>query len=343
MKAYIKQVALDERKRTKQIAAANLQQSRRPPVLLLSQSSAEPNKQSTLSSEGIFTSSDVLTNLKRAHTIGSDMKTSRTMLDIDNSLINNLSSSTLVSAPSVIKRSEAKHSIDLSNHKIKRLSKTASKSFPTTNEEDKRDLPIIASPTSSSSGLTNRLETVVNTNKNDLQTNMSSVDAFALLSSRRNLKNEQQQAAKRQALLSEIKESVEKQLQDDSKKLTNSFPAPPSQRRSVNVETYIPLPDRPLPQRSSPIKSRLDLDIHQATVKSYERYASATTRSTAVRCLQEAAYFKGKSWLKQVEISKEMVKHHAKRRIRRAGDETNHKPILLPLRANVITSSTKVN
>ena len=320
MKAYIKQTALDDRKRAKQIAAANLQ-SRRPPALL--PLSSIDQKQSTLSSDGIFTSSDVSTNFKRAHTTVPDIKASRTMLDIDNSSMNNISSSTLASAPSGRKRSETK-----------RLSRTAWKSFPTTNEEDKHILPIITSPVSIHSGLTNRVEAVVNANKNDPQTMVTSADAFTYLSTRKNLKDEKQQAAKRQALLTEIKESVDKQFQDEPVKVENSLPAPPSHRRSMDVEVYIPLPDRPMPQRSSPIKSRLDLDIHHATVKPYERYASATTRSTAVQCLQEAAFFKGKSWLKQVEISKEMVKHHAKRRIRRAAGETSHKPILLPLRAN---------
>ena len=322
MKAYIKQTALDDRKRAKQIAAANLQ-SRRPPAL--SQLASIDQKQSTLSSDGIFTSVDDSTaNFKRAHTTVPDMKASRTMLDIENSLMNNISSSTLASAPSGRKRSETK-----------RLSKTAWKSFPTTNEEDKHILPIITSPLSIHSGLTTRVEAVVNANKNEPQTIVTSADAFTYLATRKNLKDEKQQTEKRRALLTEIKETVDKQFQDEPVKAADPVPAPPSHRRSMDVEAYIPLPDRPMPQRSSPIKSHLDLDIHNATVKPYERYASATTRSTAVQCLQEAAFFKGKSWLKQVEISKEMVKHHAKRRIRRAGGETNRKPILLPLRTNV--------
>jgi hypothetical protein len=338
MKTFVKEFALDDRKRAKQIAAAHLQQSRRPPILLQqSLSSIEPNKQS---SEGISSSTDVSTNFKRSHTIIPDMKSVRSMFDIDNSSVTNLS--TLASAPSIIKRSEGKPLIDLSNQKTKRLSKTASKSFPSTHEEDKHALPIFTTPTSSYSALTTKLETVIDANKKDPPIIMSSVDAYTLSSTRMNMGFEQNQAAKRQALLTEIKESVEKQLQDQTGKLTHSLPVF-SERKSVDVETYIPLPDRPLPQRSSPIKSHLDLDIHQATVKSYERYASATTRSTAVRCLQEAAYFKGKSWLKQVEISKEMAKHHAKRRIRRADDEENHKPVLLPIRTNVVTTSAKVN
>ncbi|CAF5132848.1 unnamed protein product, partial [Rotaria socialis] len=79
--------------------------------------------------------------------------------------------------------------------------------------------------------------------------------------------------------------------------------------------------DRPIVQRSNVFKSRRDCELRQATVESYERYASAKTRSTAIHCLQEAGCFKGKSWLRQVEISKEMIKHTVKRRIRRANDE----------------------
>ncbi len=85
------------------------------------------------------------------------------------------------------------------------------------------------------------------------------------------------------------------------------------------------------------------MDIRQTTVKPYERYATATTRSTAVHCLQEAGYFKDRAWLKHVEMSKELVKHHVKRRIRLDDDETNHKLILLPLPTNLVISSAKVS
>jgi hypothetical protein len=171
---------------------------------------------------------------------------------------------------------------------------------------------------------------------------MSSVDAYTLSSSRITSEIEQHKAAKRRELFTQIKQSVENQSDQQSEVSTNPplSASLPSNPKPMDVETYIPLPDRPTMRQSSPIKSRVDVDIRQSTVEPYERYASATTRSTAVHCLQEAGYFKGKSWLKQVEISKEMVKHHVKRRIRRADDEKNHKPILLPLRTNVVTTTT---
>jgi hypothetical protein len=266
------------------------------------------------------------------------------MLEIDNSSITNLSPSTSLSVPSLKKRIEDKSSNNNLQNQFKRSSKTAHQTLPFTHKEEKHTLPITDSPTSNFSSVTSKLETVINVNRKDFQPIMSSVDAYTLSSSRITFETDQRQAAKRRELYKEIEESVEKQFQDQSDKPTKRLSVSvPSERKPFDIETYIPLPDRPTIQRSSPIKSRHDVDIRQATVKPYERYASATTRSTAVHCLQEAGYFKGKSWLKQVEISKEMVKHHVKRRIRRADDEKNHKPILLPLRANVITTSTKVN
>ena len=217
---------------------------------------------------------------------------------------------------------------------------------PKRNEEEKYALPILKSPISyaptSRSSLTTKLDRVINANKTDSHRMMSSVDAYTLSSSRITSEIEQHKAAKRRELFTQIKQSVENQSDQQSEVSTNPplSTSLPSNSKPMDGETYIPLPDRPTMQGSSPIKSRIDADIRQATVKPYERYASATTRSTAVHCLQEAGYFKGKSWLKQVEISKEMVKHHVKRRIRRADDETNRKPILLPLRTNVVTTTT---
>ena len=305
-KNYVKDFALDERKRAKQIAAANLQQSRRRPMFP-NQLSVEHRKQSTQNSDHIFSSSEGSLTSKRLTAFAPDIKTYQSILEIDDIPIANHS---LLSAPSAGKR------IIISNDlPTIRLSKTAL--------NDKHPLPAIQSPSSQNSTSTNQLEAL-----------MSSVDAYTFLSTRKNLQTEQEKTIKRQNRLAEIKQSVEEQFQDQSIK-----PVPmsiPSERKSIDVENYIPLPDRPTVQRSSPIKSRIDAEVRRTTVKPYERYASATTRSTAVHCLQEAGYFKGKSWLKQVEISKEMVKNHVKRRIRRADQETNQKPVLLPLRTNIV-------
>jgi len=332
MKKFVKQFALDDRKRAKQIAQANLQQSRRPPLLLPS-SSTEHKKHSMQNSEIIFSSTEIPNTLKRPITVAPDSKTFKSMLDIDNSSVTTLSPSTLTSIPSLVKRTESKF-----KEQPKRLLKTAFQILSSSNEEEKHTLPIIISPISTCTSLTNKLDTVINANKKDPQPIMSSADAYKFSSSRITFESEQRKARKRQELFTQIEQSLDQQLPDQLEKSTHpvSFP---SERKSSTIEPYIPLPDHPVMQRSSPIKSRLDLKIRQATVKPYERYASATTRSTAVHCLQEASYFKGKSWLKQVEISKEMIKHHVKRRIRRASDQTNHKPILLPLRTNVVTTS----
>ena len=145
---------------------------------------------------------------------------------------------------------------------------------------------------------------------------MSSVDAYNLSSSRRTFEIEQQKAIKRRELFAQIEQSVQTQAQPPVTRPT--APVPVELKPAMNLDAVIPLPEHPSNQRSRAMKSRLDYDIHQATVKPYERYASATSRKTAVNCLQEAGYFKGKSWLKQVEISKEMIRHRVKRRIRRA-------------------------
>lgn len=308
-KNYVKDFALDERKRAKQIAAVNLQQSRRRPIFL-NQLSVEHRKPSTQNSDRILSSSDHSFGSKRLTAFAPDMKTAQSLLEIDDNPVANHSSPALLSAPSVGKRL-----IITNDLPTLRLSRTAL--------NDKHPLPSIQSPSSEGSTSTNQLETA-----------MSSIDAYTFLSTRKNLQSEQEKAIKRQNRLAEIKQSVEEQFRDQSIK-----PVPmsvPSERKSIDVENYIPLPDRPTVQRSSPIKSRLDVEVRRTTVQPYERYASASTRSTAVHCLQEAGYFKGKSWLKQVEISKEMMKNHVKRRIRRADQETNQKPTLLPLRTNIV-------
>jgi hypothetical protein len=93
----------------------------------------------------------------------------------------------------------------------------------------------------------------------------------------------------------------------------------PGQTRSPSafIDPCLSLADRQRRKGSSPIRSRFDLAIQQATVRSYARYASESSEQTAVNCLQEAGFFRGKSWCQQVEIGKEMVKQRTKRYIRR--------------------------
>ena len=109
----------------------------------------------------------------------------------------------------------------------------------------------------------------------------------------------------------------------------------------IDVNPHIPLCDRPAYSETGPIQSHHDLRIRQSTFRPYERYASASLRSTAVACLEEATYFKRKSWLKQVEMSKDMVKQKVHRRIGRADDKTAMNPAFVPLRANHTTKPHK--
>lgn len=227
------------------------------------------------------------------------------------------------------------------------MSSSVSSDSTSLDGEENDALPVIVSPSGNAprfqSSITNKLDAVINANKKDLQPMMPSVDAYALSSSRIAVETAQRRKAKRKELLTQIEQSIEALPDPASKALSNPLSSSfASDRKLIDIGTYIPLPDNPAVRRPCTIKSRLDSEIHQSTVQSYERHASATTRSTAIQCLQEAGYFKGKSWLKQVEISKEMMKHSVKRRIRRSDQETNNKPTLLPLRSNIaVTSATR--
>lgn len=111
----------------------------------------------------------------------------------------------------------------------------------------------------------------------------------------------------------------------------------------LDMESHLHLPERPKPFGVSPIKGPMDLQIHRSTMKSYERRSAAGTRTAAINCIQEATYFKGKSWLKQIEISKQMIKQQTQRTIRQAQIELNEKSARSPLRATVhpILASSK--
>ncbi|CAF3696153.1 unnamed protein product [Rotaria sp. Silwood1] len=348
MKMFIKHFALDERKRAKQIAAENLQQSRRPPLLVLPQTKSNQNKSSKKISKPIPSSFEFSNKQNKLIKTNKNLKPSKIILE------NEKSSSTNTTPSILVKQLEDNHIFNEKlNHLIKPSDESLSSSIEsspssTIDDEETYALPILVSPTLNAhrchSSVTSKLETVVNANKKNFQTIMPSVDAYVLSSSRIALETEQHKTAKRKQLFTQIEQSIEKQsqhqLKESIKPLSVSYS---SERKPIDIDTYIPLPERSITRRSNVLKSRRDLEIHQATVQSYERYASATTRSTAIHCLQEAGYFKGKSWLRQVEISKEMMKHSVKRRIHRASNETNNKPILLPLRTNVVITSASTH
>jgi hypothetical protein len=196
------------------------------------------------------------------------------------------------------------------------------------------------------STLTNQLETVVNNNNQQaIQSVMSSADAYLLSSTLRSLEIEQHRAAKRRELFTDIEQSLlqlqqrQQQLEQHPEKSSTLLSDLSSNRLVANrsalidVDSRLLLPEHPTNLGSGPIKSRQDLKVRQSAFKSYERYASASTRSTAINCLEEASHFKRKPWIKQVQISQEMVKHKVERRIARA-DQINQNSTLLPLRAS---------
>ncbi|CAF3277865.1 unnamed protein product [Rotaria socialis] len=337
MKMFIKHFALDDRKRAKQKAAENLQQSRRPPLLLSSsQTTLSKNRSVPKSSKTISSSFELSNNQKQSKNI--DLKASQLLRGNKN-----------LSAPNAFtKPLEDNRILSDQIQRVRNPSDEASTTLSSQSSnldgEDQYAIPVIMSPTVSTrvshSSLTNKLEAVATANIKDSQVMMSSADAYTFSSSRIALEKEQREIAKRQELFAQIEQTQHHQSKETKKPMSTSVS---SDREVIDIGTYIPLPDRPIVQRSNVFKSRRDCELRQATVESYERYASAKTRSTAIHCLQEAGCFKGKSWLRQVEISKEMIKHTVKRRIRRANDEINNKPLLLPHHNNTAPTSVTLH
>ncbi|UJR10034.1 hypothetical protein I4U23_014257 [Adineta vaga] len=338
-KLFVKAIALNERKRTKQIAAANLQRTRRPALLLSSpRKSVHPNKQSSVISDSIYSSSIISNNLKQSNVILPDLKTYESISENDIDSTVDFTSSILFNAPTKLRHTES--NVDNSTYIPKSVQKPKLPPIPsiTINEEKNSMLPCIITPplkpSTSYPSLTQRSESIFTVNKlNDqYQISMTSTEAYAIAAVGINREFQENLETKRKALYSQIKQSVDDIPDVYPKKASNFLSVPkPVEHQSIDIDTHIALPDHPTVQRLNPIKSHKDVDVRQSTVQPYERYASATTRSTAVNCLQEAAYFKRKSWLKQVEISKEMVKNQVKRRIRRADIGKVH---LVPIRTN---------
>jgi hypothetical protein len=94
MKIFMKEFTLDERRRAKQIAAINLQKSRRP-TLLSHQISVDVHKHpmaitTTKVLEGVSSSSELSNSQMLSSVIASDMKVFKSMLDAVNSSNTNL-------------------------------------------------------------------------------------------------------------------------------------------------------------------------------------------------------------------------------------------------------------
>jgi hypothetical protein len=343
MKIFMKQFALDERQRAKQIAATNLQQSRRPPLILPRILTGEAKNSITTTPqmlEGISSSSEFSNSQIVSSLTASDLQVLKSNVDIQTPSIDKLLNTPLI------------HPIRtyLDNHSSKEKSKQKSKLRQTVPINDDRNTgPIISSSVSNTqtphSTVKNNIETLADPKKQTFQPEMSSADAYLFASSRLALETKQHDAMKKRDLFSKIEARLKQ-----APEVSRTIPGIPrsdsisfDQQSEINVDTHMPLPEHPASVPNGPIKSHIDVKIRQSTVQTYERYSSATSRSTAIKCLEEASYFKRKSWIKQVEISKEMVKHKVQRRMRRADNKTPIKSSLEPLRANHTTTPYKPN
>lgn len=324
MKAFMKQMALDERRRAKQIAAINLQQNRRPP-LFLSQTSVNTNKNAMKNTtkflEDMSSSSELLNSQVASSLVVTDIKAVNPIPEVQISSDDLLPPTELINAPKT---------------NNKRRSRVLQK--PPTITVSHADERRTASMTTSTASRTSSLRSV-STNKQAFQPTLSSADAFLISSVRVADEAERTNAIRKRELLSHIEETLQQQDQqlseipyDSMNLLSQSLPV--DRHTIIDVNPHISLRNHPTYSQTGPIKSQRDLKLRQTTFQPYERYASATFRSTAVTCLEEATYFKKKSWLKQVEMSKDMVKNKVRRRIGRADDKTMNQPSIVPLRGN---------
>lgn len=244
------------------------------------------------------------------------------------------------------------------NGKAPRRSRRASKMTPkpplitlTTSSqvEDQRAAPYFQAPASDTLSAT---DSTVNcrsragtttTDPQGFQPLMSSTDAYMLSTTRLNMESEEHRTNRTRLIAAKLAQTSPQAL--GATENTRVMSSRSAERRSVvDMDSYLPLPEHSNPIGASPIKSRRDFDIHQSTIKVYERHASASARTMAIHCLQEASFFKSKSWLKQVELSKEMVKHQVHRRIRQGTPVSRPKSTAVPLRATManipLTSTT---
>lgn len=181
--------------------------------------------------------------------------------------------------------------------------------------------------TKTSSTLLNKLPaTTTNSNGPGFYPLMSNIDAYFVSTARPSLASESRQ----------MKLNVESPIslsQTFEQSMNNSQRLDP--QTLLDMESHLHLPERSKPFAANPIKSSFDLQIHRSTIKTYERQSGTTARETAINCIQEAKFFKRKSWLKQIEISKEMVKQQTQRHIRQT--KVNHvdKSSRIPLRATM--------
>ncbi|CAF2245234.1 unnamed protein product [Rotaria magnacalcarata] len=328
-KAYMKQFALDERRRAKQIAQARLQQARQTPTSLPHPSADLQKHRTTTISEDASSPSEFFMSQYLTSFSATDAKPMKPIVELDNSSITSLLQST------VINPNRSDTSVE-SKEKMKKTSKTnqTTLSSAVVSEENKHALPNIMPTTA------NKLETAAHTtNKQAFQPLMSSADAYILSSSRIALDTVATKATKTY----ELYKQNEQLSQQEQHSKNESHSVPVQRAPMLDLDSHIPIPDHPSNTFFGPIKSRVDLEIRRSTLESYERYSSATTRSTALQCLEEASFFKKKTWIKKVEISKEMLKHKVQQRMRRAIDETNKTPVLATCQSAITKPSHNSN
>lgn len=104
-----------------------------------------------------------------------------------------------------------------------------------------------------------------------------------------------------------------------------------NQSSDPKIDSLKAHPNHQVGNNLKPIQMHSSLAIHQATIKSFERHTNASIHNTATECLREASFLKRKSWMKQVEIGKEMVKQRTKRLIERP-DQENRNSVIVPIR-----------
>ncbi len=334
-KIFMKQFALDEQQRAKQIAATNLQHSRRPP-LVLPRILANETKHSMTTTSQILEGTSSLSQFSMSHIVPSlsseNLKLFKSNFDADTPQIDKLQNTELIRTDN--------HSLQEKSKRKPKFHQPAS-TITAVSDDDRYKV---------SNVLTKKFETLADPNKQPFQSIMSSAEAFLISSSRIASETEELNAMRKRDLFTQIEQTLQQRTQQQPSEVsmtysTNLFTEsiPMDRQSAIDAEIHVSLPDHPISFRNGPIKTHFDHAIRRSTIQTYQRYSSATLRSTAVKCLEEASYFKRKSWVKQVEISQEMVKHRVHRRMRRADNKIPAKSSSQPLCAAHITTPYKPN
>lgn len=180
--------------------------------------------------------------------------------------------------------------------------------------------PILSSKPMSSSKTNNR-DTV--SDEQQRKTNqkfrprLSAADIYFLNTSKLNPEEEKRKSLEKiERMVSEQANSIISQSSSSSSSVDTKFLRTVDPQLLLEKESRLLLRDGKLASGPRPIKSRFDQHIHRQTMKSYQTRSDTSSRDTVVECIEEAAHFKGKSWLRQIEISKQMIKTQAQQKLR---------------------------